>query len=259
MTFRSEKLKKNFDLEVTIFDTKEVYRNYYTILPPQNLLDDLVDDETDQENIRSVIDAFSGVQKDNDFSSRPFKYATAYPEIVKEDFLRPFTADYAGKFGVGRYGDGHGYGVFYSALDIETSIKETIFHAFNDFSARSKKMAEEYYIQDRKMIRIGFNGKNVDLTAYSELKQELISNTYTTCHSLGKYAFENSIDSYKVPSARSSGLCFPIFNSKSITNFDIKQSFIFNFQIIISKKDPSQIRVEEIKSRVYNSSEFEGN
>lgn len=258
MVFHCENLNTDFNFAIETFQTKDVFRNYYTVLPPQNLLDDLLDDENDQKNVSSIIDALSGIQKDNDFSSRPFKYATAYPEILQEDFLRPFTAKNAGKFGIGRYGDGFGYGVFYSALDIDTSIKETLYHAFNDYKARFNQMDEDEYIQDRKMIRIGFHGKCVDLTTIKDLTEELTSSAYNTCQSLGQHAVRNSIDSYKAPSARSSGICLPIFNPKSITDFDIKNSFIFNFQIIISKKNPTQIKVEEIKSRLYDISEIQG-
>lgn len=137
-------------------------------------------------------------------------------------------------------------------------MKETIFHAFNDFKARSREMKEEYYIQDRKMIRIGFEGKIVDLANVSELQTKLTSEHYETCHELGRAAYISSIDAYKSPSARSSGTCFPIFQAKAITNFDVKDSFVFNFKIIIPKSDPSKIRVEEQKIRTYDISEIKG-
>ncbi|MFZ4712561.1 MAG: RES family NAD+ phosphorylase [Bacteriovoracaceae bacterium] len=256
MKFFCENLKKEFDLKIEYVSKDEVFRNYYTVLPPQNLLDDLLEDEQEQDDVRSLIDGFSGIQKDNNYTSRPFKYAQAFPEILREDFLRPFTSKNDGKYGIGRYGDGHGYGVFYAALEIETSIKEVLFHTLNDFHDRKKAMKEDYFIRDRKMIRIGFKGNLIDLTNTGELKDEITKESYVTCQSLGGQCSKNSVDALLTPSARSNGTCIPILNPKSINSFENHKSFVFNFQIIISKKDPSKIRVEEIKTLVFESSEI---
>lgn len=256
MLFFCKKQNQNFLLNQLTEKMPEVYRNFYTSIPPRDLLADLLPDPQDRKNLESMIHGFSGIDKDEPPHLRAFSYANAFPEISKEQIFNPFRKGPSGNYGFGRFGDGLTYGVFYSALDLETSRKEVIYHALNDFNTRRHEMLEEEFVRDRKMIRIGFEGTFLDLIGQEKLKNELISVEYDTCRELAIEARKNGYAALRVPSARSDGVCLPIFDEKSLYPFSSKASFVYNFKIVIKKNNPTEVIVENNDIKTYQSSDF---
>lgn len=233
----------------------EVFRNFRTILPPTDTFSDLVDNENDQSVVRSFTDAFSGIDLTEEVTNRPFQYARAFQEIKVDDFFRGFIKNSeTGNYPVGRFGDGLDYGVLYCALEKDTSEAEAIYYAVREFIERKNDLKEECFIVDRKMVSFGFSGSCMDLLIHHEIRSELISDNYLFCHELGKI-FNIKVNAFKAPSARNeNGICLPIFEKDTITGFNQKDSFKYNFRITIYKNKPQEIIVENFSTRIIDTS-----
>lgn len=251
----SSLLEKKIIFQSEKVNIPEIFRNYRTILPPEDTFADLLSDEEERKVARSFSDAFSGIDLLEEVTSRPFQYALAFPEIKNDDFFRGFIVNSkTGNFPIGRFGDGLVYGVLYCAFEKETSEAEAIYYAVKEFFERKSDMKEELFIIDRKMVSFGFEGSWLNLLANKEIHSELTSENYRFCHEVG-HEFHKVVDGLKAPSARSKdGICIPIFNKSSIKGFNQKDSFEYNFRITINQAKPEEIVIENFTTRIINTS-----
>ncbi len=182
------------------------YRNVATIKDSQDLFDDLTGNPTHIPLLQKWADGTSGINHDVDAKERPFQYSL--PEFKPEQWYR------------GRFGDGELYGVWYGALEKETSIEEALFWQYRNFYKPMLQIVATFTV-DRRMLEASVSSKRaMDLrelkASYSDLQHDT---DYKFCHELGAHAIASSIDLYLTPSARKAGgTCVPIFNSKAITS-----------------------------------------
>lgn len=185
----------------------QAFRNIATCDPSQNLFDDLVD-EVDYEVLQYADNLSSGIDHDVSKSSRFAQYGNISNSLLcfEENF-----------WSWGRFGNGT-FGVWYGALEEETSIKEALYHRpeidKNDF-----KNAYSPIIQARRLFRATLTAKKFyNLGSYVEKYPQLLSSeNYAFCQTMGAYAIQENIDMYLAPSVRNpGGTCTPVFNSEII-------------------------------------------
>jgi hypothetical protein len=141
----------------------------------------------------------------------------------------PFTADevigysferHDDRFGVGRFGDGSDYPVYYSAIEEETCIAEIRHHARKSFEAMQS--GELPYPRYYQFVSSVFNGLTLNLCGHEGDHPELVSadeSGYPFCQSLARQALTQKISAFHAPSARrDEGVCVPVFIQQALSN-----------------------------------------
>jgi hypothetical protein len=125
-------------------------------------------------------------------------------------------------FGVGRFGDGSDYAVYYSAIEEETCIAEITHHAWRSFEAMQS--GELPYPRFYQFVTSAFNGLTLTLCGHEGAHPELVSadeSGYPFCRSLARQALAlaQRISAFHAPSARrDGGICVPVFMQQALTN-----------------------------------------
>ncbi|MBI4412514.1 MAG: RES family NAD+ phosphorylase, partial [Deltaproteobacteria bacterium] len=146
----------------------------------------------------------------------------------------------------GRFSGGMKYGVWYGALEEETSRLEILYHLLTQSKElfKNPKIHDPHIVHQRVMLKAQCRASRlVDLGKIPSMHSKLTDDDYSFCHSLGERAIRESIDAFFSPSARiSGGTCTPIFNPDTIS----KDEIIYYFDFIVHR----DMRVEYKKSRV---------
>ncbi len=193
-----------------------VYRNIFTIYHSQDLFDDSILEsnlEVKNKTLQKYENSTSGVSHDSPQKNRLYDYSQLHPSCISGVFNPPYTS--------GRFGDGNGYGVWYSALDEKTAIQETLFHQWRRAQYQLEIYPETNLITiDQKMFACELKSKHVlDFRSQLEMYDKLTSNKYDFCHELGKRVRQLEAQMLIVPSARNKGgFCSPVFLPEVIKN-----------------------------------------
>ncbi|APJ04325.1 RES family NAD+ phosphorylase [Silvanigrella aquatica] len=207
----SEILDGIFDLKMEFEGT--AYRNIYTIYQSQDLFDDLCTDSDQIAVLQKYENITSGVLHESHQKHRLFDYSKLHTSSLTGAFDPPYT--------FGRFGDGNGYGVWYSAMEEKTSIYEAFYHQWQLAKEQFKNNPKTNLITiDRKMFSCELKSNYVlDFRSQFALYDNLTSNKYDFCNELGKRAREMGVQMMIVPSARNiGGLCSPVFLPEVIKN-----------------------------------------
>lgn len=189
------------------------YRNIATCDPSQDLYDDIADSK-DWEILQYVDNVSSGIDHYIPKIERVFQYGNI------EDSLLCFDERF---WRWGRFGDGS-FGVWYGALDEETSIKETLYHR-PEIDRNDLKSAVNPIIQARRLFKADLTPKKFsDLCVYVQAYPLLVHESdYSFCQSLGSYAIQEKLDLFLTPSVRNpNGICIPVFSAKIIKDKAIR-------------------------------------
>jgi hypothetical protein len=205
------------------------YRNIYTIKESQNLFDDLISDPTKGAILQTWDNESSGIDHTTPQKNRPFQYASI---STIDALIDP------GRWVQSRFSDGT-FGVWYGALEEDTSVKEALYHAYR--FAREDFAPEKFpIIVERKMFLAELNAvKAVDIRGVNP-PEELVSNDYTFCQNLGMRAHKAGYSMYLSPSARhAKGTCTPVFEAAVILKdsplYFLKFSFIGPDEVRITR------------------------
>ncbi len=198
----------------------EAYRNIYTSKVSQDLFDDLTD-PSDFPILQSWDNNTSQIQHGVAPTERVFQYGNAAETICvfeKVNWRR------------GRFGDGIDYGVWYGALEAETSILEALYWVYKN-SKEDIANSTVPVVIDRRMFKAQIETtKLVDLRKLTNERSRLTDSDYIFCQEYGAYAVKNGIDLYFTPSARNAGgTCVPIFTPKAIKSDKIIYYIHFTF------------------------------
>ncbi len=199
-----------------------VFRNIFTCAPSQDLLDDVCDRD-EAAIVDGMIQITSGIDHGEPQRNRVYQYGT----LESDDVLAVFRRE---KWGLGRFGDGLDYGVWYSAEDEMTSVYEACWTTYR-LAQDNVLPRREVYTTDRKMFRARVRSqKAVDLMPEKELHPRLTSEDYGFCQILGKRFRESAIEMARTPSARRrTGVCTPIFSPEPIR--DISFLYYLSFHV----------------------------
>jgi hypothetical protein len=175
--------------------------------------------------------------------------AVDLPIDSAELLTMPFRRRHSdGKFRPGRFNDGS-FGVYYSALEEETSIEEIRFHrgkdiksalsALQQHSSSPRPQAGWYY----SVFQAQYVGLTVDLTSCDQEFPQLLADEqhgYPFCRQLGRQAHTNGRDGFRTPSAqRRGGVCTPVFTESALRDPAIR----YRGRFIL---DATELRFERI-------------
>ncbi len=210
------------DLRIQERGTIQAYRNIVTCSPSQSIFNDLVD-EDDWYVLEYADNLSSGIDHQAPKRQRFEQYAHIDDSMLCLDEQI---------WSWGRFGQ-RNYGVWYGALEEETSIREAIYHR-PEIDANDLKNSQSPIIQARRMFKADLSAEK-----YADLRPHVGTHTllvhpkdYSFCRNLGKYAVEQNIDLYLTPSVRcSGGTCTPVFSSRTITQDQSIRTYFFHFPL----------------------------
>ena len=212
----------------------KVYRNIATCSPSQYLFDDLVDS---QEEFDILFDA-EATACDVD-KVLPGEYrCQQYGNI--DNSLLCFDEDF---WAWGRFGNGS-FGVWYSALEEETSIQETLHHR-PEIDKNDLEHANGPIIQDRRMFSAFLSmHDSIDLRGLEKKYPKIIDPLdYGFCQKIGKIAVDSGFGSFQTYSVRNlGGTCVPVFDPGIIEdkkNYDYWNFFPKDGDPFATKRMPS--------------------
>lgn len=194
----------------------EAYRNIATCDPTQALYDDLVDE--DEAAVLEYIDnRSSGIDHLQPNHSRFEQYGRI------EDSLLCFDEKF---WRWGRYSDGT-FGVWYGALEEETSIQETLYHR-PEIDRNDLLNTKDPIIQARRMFKADLTAtRHANLLPLQSRYPMILHPTdYSFCQTLGRTLKQKALDMFLVPSVRKvGGTCIPVLNANIIRDRPVRTYF----------------------------------
>ncbi len=215
------------------FKNIKSFRNIYTIKISQSLFDDLTDEE-EFPLLQAWENKGSGIDHNERQANRVFQYGENQSTLTVFDKIN---------WCYSRFSDGKSYGVWYGALEPQTSIQETLYWSYQ-FCKPDLQKSTKPIVVDRKMLEADLSSpKAVDLRPLTPDYPQLIDpKNYSLCQELGKYAVENKIDFYLNFSARKKeGTCLPVFDLNSI----LRDRFLYYFHFTFYPDGRAQITTDQ--------------
>lgn len=170
----------------------DAYRNIKSIRESQDLFDDLSPFKADRAYAQAAAEGPIGEHPP--LIGRPFDYGTV--------ITFPFVPE---NWHMTRFSDGTLYGVWYGALELETTVHETVYHwvrfvrdSFPDYDREIRA--------ERRVFRAHVNALLVDLREKHTRFPGLVDpDSYGFTHPLGRYLHEQRQNGLLVRSARCEG------------------------------------------------------
>lgn len=174
---------------------------------------------------RGTIDSIlirRGISVDSVEEVRPLLATVGSPFTAEEVIAYSFKR-HEGRtppFGVGRFGDGRDYPVYYSAIEEETCIAEIRHRVRKSFEAMQSGALP--YPRYYRFVSSAFYGLTLTLCGHEGAHRELVSadeRGYPFCQSLARQALTQKISAFHAPSARrEGGVCVPVFSQQALSN-----------------------------------------
>ena len=180
-------------LAVNIDFHDDLVRNIPGIRQSQNLFDDLSSDVDDWE-LAVAAESADSAPTPAALITRPFEYGT----VVTYSFE-------SGHWTQTRFSDGHSYGVWYGALELETTVYETAWH-WSRFILDSFAAEDRQIVTDRRVFNVRCDALLVDLRGKQVTYPDLVNRTsYAFTHQVGRYAHDQGLNGLLYQSARCPG------------------------------------------------------
>lgn len=181
----------------------DLLRNIKGIRVSQDLFDDLARDAADRE-VAIAAESATRIPSPAPLITRPFDYGTV--------ITYPFAPH---NWQATRYSDGMEYGVWYGALELLTTVYETLHH-WHRFVTDSFSTAEEI-IGERRVFQVRCEAILIDLRAAAEPRL-VDRNDYAFTQQLGRYLWKRAQSGLLAPSARGPGICAAIFRPEALSD-----------------------------------------
>ncbi len=183
-----------------------LYRNITTVHPPQDLFDDLSDD-LQERAFAALADLRERQLTHAPFITRPFDYGV--------DLAHPFSGR---THHATRFSDGTRYGVWYGALEIETTVRETVYHWLRRLEDSFPDLAQTV-IAHRRVYQVRCDALLVDLhDKHDEFPGLIDPDSYAFTHQVGRYLHEQKMPGLLVQSARGGKINAAIFTPDVLSN-----------------------------------------
>lgn len=190
----------------------DVYRNFATAYPSQEVTDDLVSRQRDQEILKRFF-----------YRSAESSGQTKIERVLNKSVRQIIQEEISAKFNpqnwyASRYSDGT-WGVLYSAESEQTALKEAVYHMKEFYR---EELLKRELILDRRVVRLTVHtDRCADLTANDRIDlNQLISKDrsgYPYCQKLARKLIDEGSEVLRTPSARDArGICAPIFKREII-------------------------------------------
>ena len=181
----------------------DLVRNIKGIRVSQDLFDDLTRDQTDRQ-VAIAAEAATRVPSPAPLITRPFDYGA----VITYPFA-PYN------WQATRYSDGLEYGVWYGALDLETTVHETLYHwhrfVTDSFSTESEIVGE------RRVFEVRCEAILIDLRRAAEPRL-VARDDYSFTQQLGRYLWRRAQSGLLAPSARGRGVTAAILRADALSD-----------------------------------------
>ena len=168
----------------------DLLRNIKGIRVSQDLFDDLARDEKDRA-VAIAAESANHRPSASPLITRPFDYGTVitYPFVPQN-------------WHATRYSDGLRYGVWYGALELETTVRETLYH-WHRFVTDSFNLDREI-VGERRVFQVRCEAILIDLREAKEPRL-VDRNDYGFTQQLSSYLSQRAQSGLLAPSARGPG------------------------------------------------------
>ena len=181
----------------------DLVRNIKGIRVSQDIFNDLARDAADRE-IAIAAESATRIPSPAPLITRPFDYGTV--------ITYPFAPH---NWHATRYSNGLEYGVWYGALEIETTVYETLYH-WHRFVTDSFDLNREI-VGERRVFRVHCEAILIDLRKSAEPRL-IDRNDYAFTQQLGRYLWKRAQSGLLAPSARGPGTCAAIFRAEALSD-----------------------------------------
>jgi hypothetical protein len=180
----------------------ELVRNIKGIRLSQDLFDDLARDKPDRD-VAIAAESATRISSPAPLITRPFDYGTVitYPFVPQN-------------WHATRYSDGMRYGVWYGALELETTVRETLYH-WHRFVTDSFSLDREI-VGERRVFQVRCEAILIDLRNASEPRL-VERNDYSFTQQLGAYLSQRAQSGLLAPSARGPGTAVGILRPEALS------------------------------------------
>lgn len=183
----------------------DLVRNIKGIRVSQDLFDDLVRDAADRA-VAIAAESATRIPSPAPLISRPFDYGTV--------ITYPFVPH---NWQATRYSDGLAYGVWYGALELETTVHETLYH-WHRFVTDSFSIDREI-IGERRVFQVRCEAILIDLRGKAAMEPRLVARgDYTFTQQLGRYLRDRAQSGLLAPSARGPGTTAAILRPEVLSD-----------------------------------------
>jgi hypothetical protein len=180
----------------------DLVRNIKGIRVSQDLFDDLAQDATDRD-VAIAAESATRMATPAPLITRPFDYGTVitYPFVPQN-------------WHATRYSDGMRYGVWYGALELETTVRETLYH-WHRFLTDSFPLDREI-VGERRVFQVRCEAILIDLRDTKEPRL-VERNDYSFTQQLGAYLSQRAQSGLLAPSARGPGTAAAILRAEALS------------------------------------------
>lgn len=183
----------------------DLVRNIPGIRQSQNLFDDLSPDPADWD-IAIAAEGAERIPAAGALISRPFDYGT----VISYSFD-------SAHWQATRYSDGVAYGVWYGALDVETTVCETAWHWYQ-FILDSYSDEDREIATDRRVFDVRCDALLIDLRGKEGAPDLVSRKSYAFTQQIGRYVHEQELNGLLAPSARCDRTNAAIFKRERLSN-----------------------------------------
>lgn len=181
----------------------DVVRNIKGIRVSQDLFDDLANDEADRA-VAIAAESATRIPSPAPLITRPFDYGAV--------ITYPFVPH---NWHATRYSDGLAYGVWYGALELETTVHETLYH-WHRFVTDSYPGLEREIVGERRVFQVRCEAILIDVRKAREPR--LVDKTdYGFTQRLGRHLWQRGQSGLLAPSARGPGCTTPILRPEVLS------------------------------------------
>jgi hypothetical protein len=181
----------------------DLVRNIKGIRVSQDLFDDLAHDAADRA-VAIAAESATRMPSAAPLITRPFDYGTVitYPFVPQN-------------WHATRYSDGLGYGVWYGALELETTVRETLYH-WHRFVTDSFTLDREI-VGERRVFQVRCEAILIDLRKAKEPRL-VDRNDYSFTQQLGSYLSRRAQSGLLASSARGPGTAAAILRAEALSD-----------------------------------------
>ncbi|HEX6267505.1 MAG TPA: RES family NAD+ phosphorylase [Burkholderiales bacterium] len=182
----------------------DLVRNIKNVRVSQDLFDDLAKDPADRD-VAIAAESATRMPSAAPLITRPFDYGA----VVTYPFV-PHN------WQATRYSDGLAYGVWYGALELETTVYETVYHwhrfVMDSFAGLDRAIAGE-----RRVFSVRCDAILIDLRAAGDPRLT-DRRDYSFTWQVGRYLWERSQSGLLARSARAAGTSAALFRPEALSD-----------------------------------------
>ena len=198
----------------------DLIRNIPGIRRSQNLFDDLTSDTADW-GIAVAAEESGRIPTAAALATRPFDYGS----VISYSFD-------ASHWQSTRFSDGSRYGVWYGALEVETTVYETAHH-WRRFLLDSYGELDRAIVTDRRVCDVRCDALLIDLRdKHAEFPDLVRRDSYTFTHQVGRILHEQDLSGLLVKSARCDGINGVIFRPERLSNAREKMFVSYRLNVV---------------------------